>query len=196
MTDDSFLTQSLETLSITSTTYSIQVEGDVSTSNETHKEISIEDFLSTRKLEEMMNAAYEKYTMNMFDENVFDDSRVFDDWSTSTDYEHLETIGIPTSPTSDTTIEYPGEPPTAAESITSQSWKCFIGSCQRTYISGAGLRYHMKHCHRIRVPIRAGPRPKVPKRTQWRCENCAKVYTTMAGYRYHLKNGLMGCRKE
>jgi len=77
--------------------------------------------------------------------------------------------------------------PCAAESSLSKTWVCFIPSCGKVYSTGAGLRYHMSHFHKCKIPIRVQPKQRKAKQTEWSCDTCSKKYTTHAGFRYHMK---------
>ncbi|KAJ3075464.1 hypothetical protein HK102_005597 [Quaeritorhiza haematococci] len=61
-------------------------------------------------------------------------------------------------------------------------WYCTFGNCDKTFKSGAGLRYHLDRTHDAitarAASIKSRPRPYI-------CVKCGKDFSTTAGLRYH-----------
>ncbi|KAJ3189262.1 hypothetical protein HDU85_002890 [Gaertneriomyces sp. JEL0708] len=67
-------------------------------------------------------------------------------------------------------------------------WRCFIPDCPKTYGTGAGLRYHLRHFHKMTTIPRQPPvRVARVKPDFYPCPKCGKQYGTAAGLRYHKK---------
>ncbi|KAJ3054498.1 hypothetical protein HK097_001679 [Rhizophlyctis rosea] len=61
-------------------------------------------------------------------------------------------------------------------------WYCKLPGCTKTYGTGAGLRWHLKHFHKQQSKRAVNKKPLA-----FRCDECDKAYSTMAGLRYHRK---------
>ena len=77
--------------------------------------------------------------------------------------------------------------PIAATTSDSKEWKCFAPDCDKVYGTGPGLRYHMVHFHKCKIPIRVQPKERPQKRREWKCGRCNKTYSSKGGFKYHVK---------
>ncbi|KAI9094576.1 hypothetical protein DFS34DRAFT_234462 [Phlyctochytrium arcticum] len=67
-------------------------------------------------------------------------------------------------------------------------YRCFIPDCPKTYSTGAGLRYHLRHFHKMsQIPRQPPIRTARIKPDFYPCLKCSKQYSTAAGLRYHKK---------
>ncbi|KNC97126.1 uncharacterized protein SPPG_07518 [Spizellomyces punctatus DAOM BR117] len=67
-------------------------------------------------------------------------------------------------------------------------YRCFVPDCPKTYGTGAGLRYHLRHFHKMsHIPRQPPVRVARVKPDFYPCPKCSKQYSTAAGLRYHKK---------
>ncbi|KAJ3034656.1 hypothetical protein HDV00_004795 [Rhizophlyctis rosea] len=67
-------------------------------------------------------------------------------------------------------------------------YRCWMPDCSKCYGTGAGLRYHLRHFHKLtHIPRQPPIRIARIKPDFYECLKCGKRYGTAAGLRYHKK---------
>lgn len=65
-----------------------------------------------------------------------------------------------------------------------RTWTCRVAGCEKSFRSGAGMRYHLNRTHHTLTPRAAQLKVKVKNIP---CLHCSKTFSTLAGLRYHRK---------
>ncbi|TPX63741.1 hypothetical protein SpCBS45565_g06394 [Spizellomyces sp. 'palustris'] len=147
-------------------------------------------------------AASETYSLKYEDPMAYDDGHSADHPSSSSsphiDYGLPSGTVTPSSTWSSPAPSIPTSPvPPSRQSQHHQNgnlppqprvYRCFVPDCPKTYGTGAGLRYHLRHFHKMsHIPRQPPVRVARVKPDFYPCPKCSKQYSTAAGLRYHKK---------